>query len=56
MQELTPLIAEYDDSDLLRANPNHTGAEWQDSDEDEDEDDEDEVEVITDKFGNIIVQ
>ncbi|BEI85302.1 hypothetical protein CcaverHIS002_0507030 [Cutaneotrichosporon cavernicola] len=39
----------YEKGDLLRANPNHVGEEWQDSDEEE------EVEPPkTDKFGNII--
>lgn len=39
------MIAEYDDGDLLRANPNHTGKEWQDQ-EDESEAEVDDVETL----------
>lgn len=45
------IIVDYA-ADMLSANPNHTGEEWQESEEEE----VDPVEVVTDKFGNIVVQ
>jgi pre-rRNA-processing protein TSR3 len=44
------VAAEYDDGDLLRANPNHVGKEWEsnvsESEEEEDEAELDDVETL----------